>query len=439
MNPVIFHNQKDITLELPESWELLGVLKPEEARGLENLREELFNAMKSPVGREPLTPEYLKNKKILIAVDDISRPTPVHLYFSEILSYLYRLGVKKSDISIIFALGIHREMRDDEIRNKLGIDNPAGIRILNHKAHIKDELVFLGKTSRGTEVALNRHIMESDLIICVGAIEPHLLLGFGGGLKMIIPGLAADFTIAQNHMQGVSAEKYNYIGEYESPMRLDLEEGAMMSKKDFFIINAIMNSKLEICRFMCGDPVKAHREGIKFAEKISCKQIREKADVIIVSSAPMNADLRQGMKCIGNCEQALKDNGLIIGFLECRNGIGDISVPKKSIPNYLLRKILRLIGSKRVMGFIDRVKKGAGIEERFLAHFSMQVVRKNQIFVYSENLPPDTGKRLGLFRQFNSVEDMIKAAGRYAPRNARVYIFPYGGATYPSFSFSGAS
>ena len=149
----------------------------------------------------------------------------------------------------------------------------------------------------------------------------------------------------------------------------------------------------------------------------------------------MNADLRQGLKCIGNVEASVRPDGLIIGFLECRNGIGDITIPtSKSLPNKMLRFLLKCIGSKRVLGLIDRVKKGAGIEERFLAHFSMQLARNCQIFVHSRQLPADIGARVGLFVQFATVEAMMAAARKRSPKKARVLVYPYAGATYPIFS-----
>jgi nickel-dependent lactate racemase len=96
-----------------------------------------------------------------------------------------------------------------------------------HNAHDLHQLVQLGQTSRGTPVLLNRLLLEADLIVCLGALEPHLLLGFGGGLKMIIPGCAGAETVGRNHLQGVDAEHFDYVGVpgQESPMRLDLEEG----------------------------------------------------------------------------------------------------------------------------------------------------------------------------------------------------------------------
>ncbi len=421
----------EIELPLPAGWDVIAELRPHATPGLGDPAAALGRALAHPIGCAPLTEGDVKGRKIVLAVDDITRPTPLHRYFRHILDHLRALGASPGNMTIIPALGIHVKMTREEMERKVGKENLEGIAWVNHDCRDMEQLVALGTTSRGTEVILNRRLAEADLILCVGAVEPHALLGFGGGLKMILPGLAHEKTIGQNHMQGVSPEKFNYIGSRESPMRLDIEEAAGMLGRRTFIINAVMNEKLDICRFVCGDPVEAQREGARTAREVSGREIAEQADVIIVASNPLNADLRQGMKCIANVEPSVKPGGLILALLECSRGIGDVAVPPKALPHGLFRFILKLLGRRRILWFVDRVKKGAGVEERFMAHFSLQVVRQKEIFVYSKKLPADAGKRMGLFRQFTELEDMMRAAGRFAPRRARVYVYPYGGVTFP--------
>jgi nickel-dependent lactate racemase len=423
--------QGTLSMALPDGWQIVDTVRPLPHAKLADETAALIAALDHPIGTPPLRDKALAQKRIVLCVDDISRSTPTGRYFGALVDYLVSHGAVPANMLILFALGVHRDMTAEEARLKLGESNLHGIPWHNHSSTDERELIRLGTTTRGTHVSLNRHLVAADLIITLGAIEPHLLLGFSGGCKMIIPGLASAQTIAENHMQGVSHDLYNYIGIADSPMRLDLEEGAAMLGKEIFIINAVMNEALEVCAFFAGDPVKAHREGVHLVQSVSARPVDAPVDVVIVASNPMNADLRQGLKCIGNVEASVRHDGLIIGLLECRNGIGDIVLPSKSLPNGLIRWLLKIIGSKRVLGFIDRVKRGAGIEERFLAHFSMQLARNHQIFVHSRNLPVDTGKRVGLFVQFATVEAMLQAARRRAPKNARVLLYPYAGATYP--------
>ena len=423
-----------LSVKLPESWRILDELRPHSMPSLDDLPSALHHALQKPTGCAPLSSSDLFQKKIVIAVDDISRPTPLYRYFDVIIKFLVDHGASRENMLIVTALGIHRPMTAQEVEAKIGAGNLRGLAWTNHNCRDMEHLVGVGITTRGTDVILNKHLVEADLIVCVGAIEPHTLLGFGGGLKMILPGLAHERTIAQNHMQGVSPDAFNFIGRHESAMRLDLEEGAQMLGKRIFIINALMNENLDICRFVAGDPILAHREGVRMAESLFGCRINEKADVAIVVSNPMNADLRQGFKCMANAEPCLKEDGLILGLLECKHGIGDVAIPPKTLPHGVLRRMMKLLGKNRVLWFVDNLKKGAGVEERFLAHFSLQALRKNEIFVYSPNLPSDTGRRLGIIRQFPDVAGMLDAARKYAPTRARVYVCPHGGVTYPILS-----
>jgi nickel-dependent lactate racemase len=424
-----------LSVPLPDDWQIVDTVRPLPHAKLADETVSLIAALDQPIGTSPLRDKALAQKRIVLCVDDVSRPTPTGRYFGTLLDYLVSHGAKPENMLILFALGVHRDMTAEEARHKLGDADLRGIPWRNHSSTDEQELAALGTTKRGTHIALNRHLLEADLIITLGAVDPHLLLGFSGGCKMILPGLASARTIAENHMQGVSHDLYNYIGIADSPMRLDLEEGAAMLGKEIFIINAVMNESLEVCAFFAGHPVDAHRAAVRVVQSISARPVERPVDVVIVASNPMNADLRQGLKCIGNVESSVRHDGLIVGFLECRNGIGDITIPtSKSLPNRLLRFLLKIIGSKRVLGLIDRVEKGAGIEERFLAHFSMQLARNCQIFVHSRKLPADIGARVGLFIQFATVEAMMTAARKRAPRNARVLIYPYAGATYPTIA-----
>jgi nickel-dependent lactate racemase len=421
----------EISLPLPDGWKVMDTVRPVPHPKLDHLTGSLVDALDHPIGSTvPLRDRGLREKRILICVEDISRPTPTARYFDALLDYLISHGAVPSKMLVLFGLGVHRDMTPDEVRQKLGEGKLRGVPWRNHAFHDESQLHYLGVTSRGTYISVNRHLAEADLIITVGAIEPHVLLGFGGGCKMIIPGLASARTIAENHLQGVSGDKYNYVGSPESPMRLDLEEGAQMLGKDIFIINAVMNESKEICAFYAGDPIKAHREGIKFSQSLAERPIQGQADVVIAASNPMNADLRQGMKCVGNVQESVRPGGLLIGVLECRHGIGDVTIPTKTLPNGLLRFVLKVMGRNHVLGFVGRARKDAGIEEKFLSHFSAQLARRNKIFVHSRKLPADTGKKLGIFVQFDTVEKMMDAARHYAPKHASVLIYPYGGATY---------
>jgi lactate racemase len=422
-----------LTVNLPEPWKLLGTLEPGKAKPLDDPNQALREALQSPIGAPPLSGRDLSRSRVVIAVEDSSRPTPVRLFFGAVREALLAAGARTENLSVLMALGVHRPMTPDEVRSKIGEQNLKGIAWANHDARDSAGLVTLGTTTQGTSVRLNRKLAEADLILCVGGIEPHVLLGFSGGVKMLLPGCAAAETIARNHLQGVSPQRFDFVGvpPDESPMRLDMEEAADMLGREIFVVNAVMNHEHRICGFFCGHPVQAQRKGVDLSRRIHGVPIPEPADVLLTGSAPMSFDLRQSMKCVGNNLFAVKPGGPIAGFLGCEQGIGDVDIPQKTLPHSVLRLLLKVLGPSRIMGFVDRLKKQAGVEEKFLAHFSLQVCRRNPLHLYSENLPEWVGRKTGLFTQHADIPRMLDAVRKTAPRNATVWFAPYGGVTYP--------
>jgi nickel-dependent lactate racemase len=369
---------------------------------------------------------------VLLVADDLSRPTPVHQFFAPVRDALVQAGARAEDIEILFALGVHRPMTEPEAAAKIGAANLARHRWHNHDAVDPARLVDLGTTSRGTPVRLNRLLTEFDLVVTLGALEPHLLLGFSGGAKMLLPGCAALETIGRNHLQGVADGRYNYVGVAAegSAMRLDLEEGVGLLRKEVFIVNAVLNPAGQVVRFYCGDPRAAFRAGAAFLREHSQATVSEPADVVIANSRPFDADLRQGMKCVGNTLFASRPGGLMLGFVRCAEGLGDVPVPSWTLPYGFLRRAVRLMRQDRVLNWLSLFRPGDPPEQRFLGHFGMQMLRRNHIWVYSDRLEPGTGKKLGTLRQYPSVERMLADAVRVVGARATVAVFPVGGATY---------
>ncbi len=435
--------QEMLDVRLPETWRILGELTPKSAPSATSPAEACAEALNQPIGAERLGTRNLSDRRVVILVDDHSRPTPVQEFIQPVLAELSAAGVKDGDIDILIATGVHRNSRPEEVERKLGREVMSDFRWHSHDAHDKDGLVDMGTTSRGTRVFLNRLLTDADLIICLGAVEPHLLLGFGGGLKMIIPGCAGAETIGKNHLQGIDPAHFDCVGVRgdKSAMRLDLEEGARMLGREIFIVNAAANEEARPTRFFCGDPIQAHRAGEAFVEGLVRLEVPEQSDVVLANSFPMDVDLRQSVKCLGNTLYACKPGGVMMGCLRCDTGLGEMPLSAKTLPYPVMRALLTVIGKNRVLPLVEKAKKGAPVEETFIGHFAMQMLRRNHLAIFSDNgeLPPDVGRKMGLARSFTRVEDMVSWTATKAPKRATVWVFPCGGSTYASPAGAGCN
>ncbi|MBN1771453.1 MAG: nickel-dependent lactate racemase [Deltaproteobacteria bacterium] len=421
-----------LTVPLPDRWRVLGQLKPRALPAAADPAASCAEALREPVGAQRLAERALAGRRVVIVSDDHSRPTPVAAFLPAVLAELRAAGARDEDVELLIATGVHRDSTAEEVERKLGRDVVGRFRWRCHDAKDAAGLVEVGTTSRGTRVRFNRRLAEADLIVCVGAVEPHLLLGFGGGLKMLLPGCAGTETIGRNHLQGVEPEHFDYVGEdaERSPMRLDLEEAAGLLGKPVFLVNATMNEQAKPTRFFCGDPIKAHRRATGFVAELAGLEVPEQSDVVLANSDPMNADLRQSIKCVGNSLYACKPGGVLMGCVYCEHGLGEIFVPKRSLPYPLLRTLVRVLGPRRILGLVERVKRGEPVEEVFVGHFALQMLRRNHHGVFSEKLDPALDRKMGMARIFGKLDEFVAWAAARAPREATVWVFPHGGATF---------
>jgi len=426
--------EESLEVTLPASWRVLGERTPAEDPEPADLGDLCARALARPIDAQRLGDRDLSSSRVVLAVDDHSRPTPVASFIGPVLDELGRAGARDGNMEILVATGVHRASSPEEVEQKVG---PGPFRRLSwrcHSAYEPEGLADLGSTSRGTRVLLNRRLLNADLVVCLGAVEPHLLLGFGGGLKMLIPGCAGAETVGRNHMQGVAPDRFDFVGADvdESPMRQDLEEGAAMLGREVFLVNAAMNARGRPVRFFCGQPNRAHREATGYVRRQVGLRVPSQADVVLTNSFPMDTDLRQSIKCMGNTLHASKPGGVMLGCVRCTEGLGEMPVPDRTLPYPLLRFAVKALGKKRILPLVERAKKGEPVEELFIGHFGLQMLRRNHLAVFSDSdrLPPDIGKRMGMCRSFTRVREMVDWARTRAPRKATVWVFPYGGASF---------
>jgi nickel-dependent lactate racemase len=286
--------KEKLSLSLPAYWDLLGVMEPSSAATPVHPGEEVKKSLAVPIGTPPLSEMVRPGMKIALVIDDESRPTPVALLVPAILSELQRGGVKPDQVTVIPALGVHQPMTEAAVARRVGGTAFSSLRWESHDCDSAEKLLSLGVTQRGTPVYINKTVAQADLIVSVGCIEPHIIAGFGGGYKNLVPGVAGRATIALNHSLNCRPDTFNSVGQPldSNPMRMDLEQAASMIKSPVFIVNTVLNSALEIVRIVCGHPVQAHRQGIQTSAGIYGAAIPSLADVVITSSHPMGKSAR---------------------------------------------------------------------------------------------------------------------------------------------------
>jgi len=420
-----------LSLDLPQSWKIIGTYEPASMPPVSDPAAEVVRSLQNPVGSAQLSQQLRPGMKIALVIDDISRPTPVWVIYPHVLDELHHAGIRDADITVVPAIGLHRGMPEDEVRQRLGIGPTAPLHFVNPDCDDPSTMVHLGTTSRGTPAWVNHQVAESDFIVSIGCIEPHIIASFGGGYKNLIPGVAGRATTAHNHTLNCTADTFNMVGQpiAENPMRLDLEEGCRMLKPPVFIVNAILNNVQQVVQIVSGDPIEAHRAGVRTSASLYGVSIPRQADIVITDSHPMDSDLRQGVKALANTVRALKPGGVLITLIRADEGVGVFGLANTKLP--FGRSVLKFL-APLLIPLVPKLKiKGLGEEDRFFLYFALQGMRRGNLYVVAPTIPLDVQSHLPFVQFWPTAPEAVAAAQKKFPKNADVIVFPGGGITYP--------
>jgi lactate racemase len=274
------------TIDVPDYWNTaLHDMKGDSMKPL--TLDEIRHKIHHPFGLPPIA-EFAKGaKKVGIVFDDLARGTPVRVIAPLVLDELRKACVPKDKVVFLCAEGNHGAHNREDFQQKLGADILEEYCVFNHNPY--ENLVEIGESSRGNPVLLNRELYSCDCKIGIGGITPHLDNAFGGGIKILFPGMAGIQTTIDNHVIGAEYRKRHNLSPVQamgdlknSGMREDLESmGRMVG--DFFKIDAVYNSKLEILHVTAGDAIQEYYEGVKFAQQsYATKRVNDK-DVVIAN------------------------------------------------------------------------------------------------------------------------------------------------------------
>jgi len=375
--------------------------------------EEVRRALAEPIGSGRLRERVRPGESVAIVTSDITRPMPTHVVMPPLLEELYEAGIRRQDITLVFALGSHRPHTEAERRKLAGERAWADIRCVDSDPA---RCVRLGCTSRGTPVDIDSLVANADRRICLGNIEYHYFAGYSGGAKALMPGVSTREAIQRNHSMMVLPMAH--AGSLDqNPVRLDLEEAAGLPGIDF-LLNVVVDERKRIVRAVAGDARLAHREGCAFLDGFYRKALRERADIVLVSQggAPKDLNLYQTQKALDNASHAVRQGGVIILIGSCKEGLGE-PVFEEWITT-----------APTADSMIERIEKDFQLGGHKAAAIAM-VLRQADVYLVSEL--PEAFVRNIFLEPFPSAQAALDAAFAKLGRGAGVLAMPYGGSTLP--------
>ena len=404
-----------LNAEIADSY-CLEVLLPKDAAPAADPSSAVKEAVYHPLGdvRPPR-----KGQSVAIAINDKTRPVPHDYLLPPLLAGIRRTGIPNADVALIIASGTHPVMPPDEYPWILPPEILRGYRVICHDADNDADLTYLGRTSRGTPVHINREYVAADYRIVVGNIEPHQFQGFSGGVKSAAIGLAGKQTIQHNHamMRGSHAR----LGEYErNPARQDVEEIGRMIGIDF-ALNVILDPAKRIVKALAGDPLAVMKRGIPKLRSMYEIAVAAPYDLMIVSPGghPKDINLYQSQKGMAHAAAVTKTGGAMILCAACPEGSGS-----QSYEAWMM--------DPQIKCHADVFARFADEGFRVGPHKAFQVSRDaSRIHTVIVSELDDALVRQLLLHPMPDLQMAIDRALEHLPRRPRIGVIPAANATIP--------
>ncbi len=427
MDYYINQNGSRIQFTVPSGWNVLSAQDCAKAPVVDDVAQEIERALDNSIGTAPLQTLARPGMKAAVLFDDIQRPTPATFAVPAVLNRLNKAGIPDDRITAICARGTHPAPTPEQLEKKVGKEVLRRLpdRVLIHDAQ-SSENVFVGRTSRGTVVEINRHVAEADLVVGIGTCMPHPYSGYSGGCKILLPGVASYRTIGEHHYSWLRNRtcKLSVLDGnlwYEETVEI-ARLGRLAFKLDF-----LLNEANQVIRAFAGDPVEEHREAAKHSTSLYQVFLPKLADVVITSAAPLEPGV-QASKSLLNARLAVKTGGTII-WVAAENQPGPLM---SLIEQMSAAKSANEYHRRLLQGDIPDAIKPFGISFFMLGVPFKEISEQYNVIHATQGLTREQVELMN-FAYAPTVEAAIEQVRKNIPR-ADVTILPSGGTIIPVVS-----
>ena len=296
-------------------------------------------ALDHPVDSAPLKELVKAGDKVCIVISDVTRrwQSP-ETYIPVLVAELEAAGVRDEDMLIISATGTHRRQTPEEHAGLVTQAVYDRITLVDHVCTDEENLAYVGTTTRGTPVWLDKRALACDKIILTGGVVYHFMAGFGGGRKSILPGISGRETIMKNHNlalnpglgAGSNPEVRSANMNASNPVHADMMEACSMVNPTF-LVNVVVNDDQEIIAAFAGNWITAHRAACDLVDRMYGVPAREKTPLVIASAGgyPKDLNFYQTIKTLCNALEVVEKDGTIILVTRSQEGFGNADTERQ--------------------------------------------------------------------------------------------------------------
>jgi nickel-dependent lactate racemase len=416
-------NKKEY-FSLPKKWVATHFIEASEDAALPSVGQMVLDALSQPIGTKPLSHLLSQAQNIAIIVDDATRPTPVNSILKALLPHIETSGFPGDKITIVIALGTHEAMDKESLEARLGKDIASKYKVVQHNAW-QGNLVTVEIPGDTRVLKINPEVAHADLRIGISSILPHPMAGYGGGPKIVMPGVANYEFTRDHHMKHLINPRSTAGLTKGNPFHEDCMKAALAVGLDFSI-NCVYDQKGQLIRIIGGSLETAFTRAVEVCLEKLGHQFSAKVDVTITSAYPHNHG-HQFFKGLSAPDAITKDEGAILLVVPI--------VAPLTIDFINSFHMVKEISHNNSAAYIkDHLSKGLAYLPDKSIDFNMAMstpfIRPNiRVVLVSPLISEDEARIMG-FEYASSIEEGLKLLKKVYTE-ADVAIFPAGGLIVP--------
>ena len=383
------YGRKGLNIDLPDDTEV-DIIKKRVMPVIEDPGLAIETALSTPVASLPLEDEAGKCKDACMLICDNTRPVPNSIILPVLIEKLIEAGLGPSSITVLVATGLHRPNEGDELRELVGSDWVLkNVNVVNHFALNDDDHIYLGTTSKGMPVKIDRRFVNAGLRIVIGLIEPHFMAGYSGGRKVIIPGIAHHDTIRALHSaRMLMIDGVENCEIQKNPMHAEQMEAIKMIGR-CLAINTVIDEHRNISFINFGGIEESHIDAVLYAKPFFEIPVSRRYRTVITSSAgyPLDRNYYQTVKGMVGAIDILEPGGDMFIVSECTEGLGtkDYAESQKRLINLGIDRFLK-----------ETLKKDSASIDEWETVMQIKAMKKGRLHIYSEGLKEEEKMLTGI-------------------------------------------
>jgi nickel-dependent lactate racemase len=299
------------------------------------------------------------------------------------------------------------------------------VKVFNHFARRDEDHLDLGATpTRGTPVKLDRRLVEADLKIATGLVEPHFMAGYSGGRKVIAPGVAHKDTITTFHssrfMADPAAANCTLEGNplHEEQLEIIKMLGGALA------LNTVIDEARRLSFVSFGEIIESHLAAVAMIRRYAEVPVERRYGTIVTTAAgyPLDKTYYQTVKGMVAPIDILGPGGDLIIASACSEGMGSAEFVEA-------QRRLVAEGPARFLETIS-AKRFADIDE-WQSQMQLKPLAIGAVHLYTDGLSAADRALTGVNVAASLADAVLKSVARSGDR--RVAVIPEGPYVVPVF------